>query len=395
MKASYSKVIDLADFEDPDFRPFLQQVRGDIELPEESSVVFPDARHWECAMMLRAFAGQGIITPQARFAGVGAGTGSAGFLLAQAGGIVFAADRYLEVTPWTNIAPAAMMVRPDQFANHPLPRGSVIPVHADPRSLNLPDGFFDGAYALGTLEHLGSLEAAAAACEEIGRILKPGGVASIVTSFRLEGPNDSRWFDDAHILFTPALIQEYIVIPSGLELLGEILTYPSERTYDNRPTLLDFTLPADEMRSVQDKRDSIPNLVLFHKGFLFCSVHLALRKPYNTPTSALHAAQHASSFADEVDDLAAAASGVLTSQIREWDKAFNRSLLSGNDDCSQPISRDQLNIAYAETQVLQRENARLERLFLALLEPLQADPSIKARETYGYNGSRGRSAYDH
>jgi hypothetical protein len=86
--------------------------------------------------------------------------------------------------------------------------------------------------------------------------------------------------------------------------------------------LLDFLSKAVKVRTVQDKRDAYPNLVLFHEGFLFCSVHLTLVKPEGI--GAIKIGNHSEIFAERVNDEALAASGVLTQQINLWRESFGR-----------------------------------------------------------------------
>jgi SAM-dependent methyltransferase len=325
-KLPYNKIVDVADFEDSDLIPYLLEIAYDemVRFGLTAPAILHDSKQWECAMMLRTFTECGTIQPRAVFVGIGAGTEQTTFALAAKECIVYPADRYLEMTPWSDVAPAGMMIRPSQYTNFQYPRGSVIPVHSDARVLRLPSDFADGVYSAGSIEHFGSLEAVAAAAEEIGRVLKPGGVASISTEFRLDGPNGQPWFDDNCILFTPDLLNEYVVEPSGLELIGESKFETSRGTYDGRAVLVDFLEKAKGIDSIRRKRNAYPNLVLYHQGFLFCSVHLALRKP--TERRAVRSDVHCARFESIVQSETTRASAVLTAQIQEWTKRFGQGL---------------------------------------------------------------------
>jgi SAM-dependent methyltransferase len=306
-----TKIIDRADFDAPDLRPFLEEMATDemVRFGLTAPAVVPDSKQWECAMMLRALDAHNVLRPGALIAGVGAGTEQTTFALAARGCVVFPSDRYLEATPWSDVAPPSMMLAPAIFTNFQFPVGHVIPIHGDARRLPLPSGLFDGVYSAGSIEHFGSLEAVAAAAEEIGRILKPGGVATISTEFRLDGPQDRRWFDDNCILFTRELIDEWIVAPSGLELVGKLeQVQPSDATYDSRVVLVDFLSRAAKVQSLADKQDAYPNLVLFHEGFLFCSVHLTLVKPADAPS---RKPRYSAKFEREVDRATRKAAEVL------------------------------------------------------------------------------------
>jgi SAM-dependent methyltransferase len=318
---SYTKIIDIADFSNPVLLPHLQDIaRGEmLRFGLDEPEIIPDSKQWECAMMLRTLSEHGVLRPGALLAGIGAGTEETTFALAAKGCVVFPTDRYLEVTPWSDVAPAGMMVRPTQFSQFDCPRGSIIPVHTDARVLSLPTGFFDGVYSAGSIEHFGSLEAVAASAQEIGRILKPGGIAVISTEFRLDGPIDKRWFSDDCILFTPLLLEEFIIGPSGLEVIGTPQYTTSQNTYDSRVVLLDFLQKAKKVGSLSDKRNAYPNLVLYHEGHLFCSVHLALRKPVaEIPLRN----EHSAAFESLVEAEATQASAILTNQIADWARVY-------------------------------------------------------------------------
>jgi SAM-dependent methyltransferase len=318
----YNKVIDIADFRDDELLPFIKEILFDeqIKFGLAEPIVVPDSKVWECGMMLRTFSDNGVLRAGATFAGVGAGIEQTTFALAARECVVFPSDRYLDVTSWSDVAPAGMMINPAQYSNFKYPRGNIIPVHADCRRANLPSNFFDGVYSARSIEHVGSLDGVAAAAEEIGRILKPGGIACLATEFRLIGPNDRRWFDDGRILFTADLIKKYIIEPSGLELIDEPNFSPSPATFDNRTVLLEFLKKEKSIVSIDDKKNSSPNLTVFHEGFLFCSIHLALRKP-GRPAIAL--SRYAEAFSGEVNANLIKSAAVFSQQIVEWARVIN------------------------------------------------------------------------
>lgn len=334
-------------------------------------------------MALRTLDGAGLLKAGSVICGVGAGAGPTTFAVAERGCMVFAADRYLEVTPRSDVTPASMMVRPQQYTRRPLARGSVIPVHSDPRALGLPSGHFDGAFASGEIGRLGSAGSLAAAMEEIGRVLKPGGVASVVAEFLLEGPNGATGFDEDFLLLTPDLIQRYIVEPSGLELLDAPTFELSRQTYDARAVLKDFGSSVRSPRTVDQKKNVFPNLVIFHEGFLFCPIHLALRKPLEPAARETPAAPISARFARAVEQQAIAASGALARQIHVWNDAFGRD----DDEIGRKNAEIvQLSAANATmTSYDQRRVALQAVLDGALHGPASGDLAERLREA-GYKG---------
>jgi SAM-dependent methyltransferase len=144
--------------------------------------------------------------------------------------------------------------------------------------VNLPSDTFDAVFSCGSFEHLGSLENVALAATEMGRILKPGGIATIATQFRVDGPDDLRGFDDDLILFTPQMLERHVVERSGLVLREPLALVQSERTFETRHNLVDFIERTQLVHTLDEKRAVYPNLVLYQDGFLFCSVILTLHK---------------------------------------------------------------------------------------------------------------------
>jgi SAM-dependent methyltransferase len=285
MPLPLSKVIDLEDFESPELRPYLREI-NEQEAARFGSApddIVPDSKQWECAMALRVLDRNGFATSGRMVAGIGAGTEATIFALARRGCLVFPVDLYLQRTVWSDVAPAGMLIDPSRYCVLDVPQGHIIPVHSSALKVNLPSNSFDAVFSSGSIEHFGSLDNVALAAREIGRILKPGGVASIATEFRLDGPDDRRWFDDNVILFTPQLLERYIVEPSGLVLREPLAVRQSDTTFETRHNLVDFLQRAQIVHGIEEKRAVYPNLVLYHEGFLFCSVVLTLYKDRDVP----------------------------------------------------------------------------------------------------------------
>lgn len=275
-----SKLIDVEDFDAPELAPYLQEIAA-LESARGGMASGPrilDPKQWQCAMTLRVLDRERVASPGHLIAAVGAGTEATLFALARRGAVVFAVDRYLERTAWSDVAPAGMLIDPLQYSPTGHPRGHVIPVHSSALALNLPSGTFDAVFSNGAIEHFGSLANVAIAAREIGRILKPGGVATIATEFRVDGPDDRRWFDNDTMLFTPELLQRHVVQPSGLVARDPLVTVQSDRTFETRRNLVDFPDAAKSLQALDEKRTASPSLVVYHDGFLFCSVVLTLFK---------------------------------------------------------------------------------------------------------------------
>lgn len=279
---NHNRTCNLADFRDPAIREVIRDVFAH-ELP-----LFPadypdgvaDSKQWEIAMGVRALRDFGALRRDARLLGIGAGTEATTFYLSRHVQQVVATDIYAGAGPWADVAPSGFLVEPRAFAgdNACNPK-RILPLHQDARALDLPDDEYDGVYSSGSIEHFGSLASVASAAYEIGRVLKPGGIATIATEFKVAGPPDGDGWDPSVILFSPAKLRRFIVEASGLEPVDELTVDLSEETLSVRRDLLAFLNGAKNVTHPAQKIGIYPNLILYHEGYLFCSVHLALRKP--------------------------------------------------------------------------------------------------------------------
>jgi SAM-dependent methyltransferase len=284
MKAmtNHNRTCNLADFRDPTIRELIRAIFAhEIPLfPAEYPDGVADSKQWEIAMGIRALREFGALRPDARMLGIGAGTEATTFYLSRHVRQVVATDIYAGAGPWADVAPSGFLADPTAFAAGIAcdPR-RILPLHQDARALDLPDDEYDGVYSSGSIEHFGSLAAVANAAHEIGRVLRPGGIATIATEFKVAGPPDGDGWDPSVILFSTAKLQRYIVEASGLEPVDELRTELDEETLSVRRDLLGFLNAAKKVTHPAQKIGVYPNLILYHEGYLFCSVHIALRKP--------------------------------------------------------------------------------------------------------------------
>jgi SAM-dependent methyltransferase len=231
-------------------------------------------------MAVRALRDHRAVRPDARLLGIGAGTEATTFFFSRQVRQVVATDIYANTGQWADVAPSGFLIAPCQFAGDvQCDPQHIIPLHQDARALDLPDEEFDGVFSSGSIEHFGSLRFVSNAAYEIGRVLKPGCIAAISTQFKVAGPPDGNGWDPSVILFSPEMLRHWIVEASGLEPVDTLDTTLSDDTLSVRRDLLGFLNAAKQLTHPAQKVGVYPNVVLYHEGYLFCSVHLALRKP--------------------------------------------------------------------------------------------------------------------
>src|SRR4051794_40909701 len=225
---------------------------------------------------------------------VGAGDERIVFWLATRLGRVVATDIYGEGDFAGREARASMLDDPAAHAPYPYRENHLEVRWMDARKLDFPDASFDVVFSLSSFEHFGTPQDIVQASKEMGRVLKPGGHAFVVTEcFVDRHPLNAAPVDFAVKLatlgrkrkraglrrravvvevFTPRELERLIVKPSGLELMQP----------------LDLDLPAASRVNVtgteeggrrRQSGDSGPHALLQGSRSTFTSVALPLRKP--------------------------------------------------------------------------------------------------------------------
>lgn len=200
-------------------------------LPERAT----DQRHWMAAVAFRSLADDGALPAAARVLAVGPDTAPVIALLGSRLGAVAAGE-------WAD--------GDDAVASGP----------------------FD-AVVCGPVEGLDSLAAVARAAAVLGRRLRVGGVLSLSTRFRLQGPPGGIGWPGRALVLSAEEIRRHVVEPSGLELVGELDEQVCEATLSAPRDLRDAT-SAD---GVCDGAAG-DGPVVVRGGYVFTMAHLLLRK---------------------------------------------------------------------------------------------------------------------
>jgi SAM-dependent methyltransferase len=194
-----------------------------------------------------------VLRDDAEILSVGAGHEEVLFWLANRVGKVVATDIYGEGGFSEGEADASMLTDPSAFAPYPYPEERLEARWMDARRLDFPDERFDAVFTLSSIEHFGTERDVARASREIGRVLKPGGVAFVVTEcFVDRSPMNSkllqtaiRWgtlnrkmkkaspLRRAVDVFTREELRIWIVRPSGLRLVQPLDLSLSPETREN------------------------------------------------------------------------------------------------------------------------------------------------------------------
>jgi SAM-dependent methyltransferase len=177
LSRQYAKLCDIRDFRDP---AIVASIRSLV--PERDPDRHIERKVWEFAMVMLFLQETGHLTGRAEVLSVGAGNERILFWLTNHVGRVVATDIYGDGAFADGEAQESMLDDPAAHAPayewHP-ERLEVYKM--DGRRLEFPDSSFDGVFSVSSIEHFGSPADIARASAEVGRVLRPGGHAVIVT----------------------------------------------------------------------------------------------------------------------------------------------------------------------------------------------------------------------
>jgi SAM-dependent methyltransferase len=165
---------------------------------------------YEFAQLAYGLKALGFLHDAARVVSVGAGHEAILYWLANHVGQVVATDMYEGV--WQDVqsreGDAGVIASPREYAPFPYREDRLCFLRMDGLRLAFRTGAFDVAYSLSSIEHFGGLAGAVRAVDEMGRVLKPGGILALATEFVIDGPpHDETFMPDefAELIARPGL----------------------------------------------------------------------------------------------------------------------------------------------------------------------------------------------
>jgi SAM-dependent methyltransferase len=169
---------------------------------------------WEWVQTIYGLQHLGMIQPDHRAIGVGAGRECVIFWLGDRLRQVVATDLYGS-GDWANVggreADAAVVENPQNFCPRPIRPETIEFKVMDGTNLSAyPDATFDFSWSLSSIEHFGSHERAADAVAEMARVVRPGGVVVVATEYLLlEEQHHPEFFNQSEM-------EEYVIRASPL-----------------------------------------------------------------------------------------------------------------------------------------------------------------------------------
>jgi SAM-dependent methyltransferase len=279
----HCKVCDLADFQHPEYQAVAREV-----FPHELTrfgASYPEGveyrKHWEIVMAVRALRAAGALRPDAEVLGVGAGNEPTIFWLTNHVRRVFATDLYL-AGAWAESANARMLIDASGQWPGPWNPRRLVAQHMNALDLKYEDETFDAVFSSSSIEHFGEHADVRRSVDEIFRVLKPGGVLSVATEYRLAGPSPGM---PGVLMFDRDELLDLVVGTRGWSLLGELdLSVSSETLASVCPeaeAIADVerhVLRHGELRFHELDWSRYPMLALERGPLRWTSVHLALQK---------------------------------------------------------------------------------------------------------------------
>ena len=289
----HNRLCNLEDFSDPDVVRVMREVfpheieRFGISYPEGAEY----RKHWEVAMAVRSLGAAGVLNPDAQVLGVGAGNEPTIFHLTNLVGRVSATDLYLANEGWEDSANASMLSNPERHwpaATRWHPRRLVVQ-HMNALDLRYENETFDGVFSSSSIEHFGTATEVLTSLAEIHRVLKPDGVLSISTEFRLSGPPPGL---PGILMFDADDVRSLFIQPFEWDPIGRLDFSISDASMASEQRLVD--LSAEVTKHVEKRGfiefhnldwEQYPHIVLRHEDLVWTSMHLALRKRMPSPST--------------------------------------------------------------------------------------------------------------
>lgn len=291
LSRQYVKLCDRRDFDDPHLLAAIRSL-----VPERDPVAHVERKVWEFAMAMLFLEETGHLDGHSSILSVGAGDERILFWLTNRVGQVVATDIYGQGEFAAREARPSMLEDPAAHAPAYDWRPERLDVRwMDARRLDFPDASFDAALTISSIEHFGSPVDVARAAGEIGRVLRPGGHAVIVTECLVRRhPLDAAPVDLAirtatlgrrrrsatlrrraglGEVFTPRELRRRIVAPSGLRQLQPLELTLSRESWENLTT-------ATRDGRLHSRTGELYPLILMRIGrSVFTSVCLVFVKP--------------------------------------------------------------------------------------------------------------------
>ena len=224
-------------------------------------------KSWEYAMCLHGLETLGVVHPEAEGLAIGAGSEKPLYYYANVIRRMVATDLYESET---HEGTPLMLKDPEQFAPFPYRQDRLEVYRMPGDKLEFGDDSFDFIFCLSSIEHFGSRDTQRRALDEMARVLKPGGVACVITEMILTDHYDAeyfQWCELEDIFLSHATLKLDGGRPD-LSISESLVTFPVNLT--------GVTWPLTPEKASELNRS--PHIVLRRGEMLWTSFSMFLRK---------------------------------------------------------------------------------------------------------------------
>ena len=222
-------------------------------------------------MALRTLTDFGALRADSEILGIGAGDEATIFWLTNHVHRVFATDLYLTPGEWEGTAPPVMLSDPHPPIPLPWDPQKLVVQHMNALDLRYADESFDGIFSSSSIEHFGTPGDVRRSVEEMVRVLRPGGILTVATEYRLAGPSPGF---PGTLLFSQS---ELANLFAGLPLTA-VSPWSLHLSRNTRRVVVDFKEAVDDMTAKRPRFSTYPHIVLQLGRHRWTSVHLGFQK---------------------------------------------------------------------------------------------------------------------
>ena len=265
-RLNLNKLCLVEDFQNKELRQAL------IEIQKLNPMGLIHRKDWEWAIGITAIRRLGKLNKRSLAIGIGCGTEVIPFYLANKISHVYATDLY-NAGNWKAAAPTDFPENPKKYAPFPYREDALTVMIMDATKLEFPSESFDIAFSFSSIEHFGGKNHSGAlkSVREMGRVLKPGGIAVIATEYIINEKKHYEFFNRRTIF------SDLINKVESLRLVEPIDFRITEQTLD---TILDFfTIDVNWDKFDDDFKRQHPLILLRARNILFTSIMLVFSKP--------------------------------------------------------------------------------------------------------------------
>lgn len=244
------KFCDITDWQNDEFTRLAADIMGGEAVQHR--------KLWEFTQTVLALRQFGLLDDRSHVLSIAAGTERVLYYLANHVRRIIATDIYGMSSFSYREATTTFLSHPEAFAPYEYRKNHLVPISMDALALRFPEDSIDAVFSLSSIEHFGGVRAAERAVQEIRRVLKPGGIAVVVTDCSLNDRGTDQVFTRKEI--------EQLAASSGLSLVEPIDWQVSRKGLEH---------VADMKRS---DLTALPHINLQIFSSIFTSICLVLRK---------------------------------------------------------------------------------------------------------------------